>query len=78
VITKCAPSLSLKATLTDARIALQQWQAAHSTGKSYSNGAFEDVLRSYMRSLQPSDEMDSLEAAWDWAIGGFVGQEVTL
>ena len=69
----------MKATIIDARIALRQWQAAHKDeSKNYSRGAFEDVLRSYMRSLQPSEEMDALEAAWDWAIGGFVGQEVAL
>ena len=68
----------MKATINDARIALQQWHAAHATGTVYSLGAFEDVLRSYMRSLQPSQEMDALEAAWDWAIGGFIGQEVAL
>lgn len=67
------------ATIHDARIALQQWRAAHlDESRNYSRNPFEDTLRAYLHTLQPGAEMDSLEAAWDWADGGFQGEEVTL
>jgi hypothetical protein len=67
------------ATLNDARIALRQWKAAHmDESKNYSKNPFEDTLRSYLHSLEPGEEMDALESAWDWAQSGFQGDPPQL
>lgn len=69
----------MRTTIHDARIALQQWRAAHlDETRNYSRNPFEDTLRRYIHTLQPGAEMDALEAAWAWALDGFQGEEVTL
>ena len=69
----------MKATIHDARIALCQWRVSHmDEAQNYNKGPFEDTLRSYLHTLAPGPELDALEAAWDWALGGFAGMEVGL
>ena len=65
------------ATREQARAALIEWQKLHREGQ-YSPSPFESTLRSYLHSLEPGEEMDEIEAAWDWALEGFIAPPASL